>query len=88
MKNAWFVLLLLASILTHAAIIDAARLAPVPASPRVYAPCPPPAMEARGDAEPAEIDPVGKPASPAGDLARGEPVWAAEGPEWRLVAGR
>lgn len=87
MKNAWFVLLLLASILTHAAIIDAARLAPVAAS-KAYAPCPPPVIEARGGAQPAQLELVGKSACPAGDLARGERVLPPEAPEWRLVAGR
>jgi hypothetical protein len=51
MKNAWFVLCLLASILIHAAIIDSARLEPI-SSVKVARPAAP-VIEARGPAQPA-----------------------------------
>jgi hypothetical protein len=50
MKNAWFVLGLVASILIHAAIIDSARLEPLP--PLTGAPTAAPVIEARGAAQP------------------------------------
>jgi hypothetical protein len=51
MKNAWFALLLLASILINAAIVDSARLAPVTA-PASHAAWVAPVIEVRREAPP------------------------------------